>query len=228
MTVRWRLLPPIGRQKSTSASAAPSSVGTRLCRSIHARTGGEIHPVTSRTRSWSSRKSLAKTACRPSRRSPSVKVLTPLPGRATVVGYALGPPLPSGMRPGFSFHFLPLHPLPPLALQAAPIPLASLPLDSDYLQESIPSPEPAVMHLKPPPVRVSDRRHGLPPEPSVDANDQRFAQRIGCLAQEPLLEVRSIDTVSVIAFDPNGHERRRAHPDVMKRDPACVGAAVAR
>ncbi len=94
-------------------------------------------------------------------------------------------------------------------LSHPPIPLASLSLDSDHRQESIPSLEPAAVHFKPPPVRVSDRRHGLPPEPSVDANDQRFAQRIGSLAQKPLFEVRPIDTVSVIAFDPKSVQRVR-------------------
>ena len=53
-------------------------------------------------------------ASRRLRRSPSAKVLTPLPGRATVVRYAPGPPLPSGMRPGFSFS-LPATPPPPTA-----------------------------------------------------------------------------------------------------------------
>ena len=92
-------------------------------------------------------------------------------------------------------------------LPHASILLASLPLDSDHLQESIPSLELTAAHLKPPPVRVCDRLHGQPPEPSVDANDQRFAQRIGSLAQKLLIEVRPIDTVSVIAFDPKGVQR---------------------
>ncbi len=43
---------PNGRQKlSVAPFAASSSLGTRLCRSIHARTSGDIHPVTSRMRS---------------------------------------------------------------------------------------------------------------------------------------------------------------------------------
>ena len=43
---------PNGRQKlSVAPFAVSSSLGTRLCRSIHARTSGDIHPVTSRMRS---------------------------------------------------------------------------------------------------------------------------------------------------------------------------------
>ena len=55
--------PPTRLQKSMTVapSAASSSVGTRLCRSIHAYTSGEIHPVTSRMRSWSARRGRAKT-----------------------------------------------------------------------------------------------------------------------------------------------------------------------
>ena len=51
-----------GSQKWTPAAAseAASSMGTGLLRSIHIRAPGEIQPVTSRMRWWSSSKGLAK------------------------------------------------------------------------------------------------------------------------------------------------------------------------